>query len=112
MVDAETKRRYNREYRARLKAYMGANPNAPRTRQFKEYYRQKSEVSFRKNMELYAEAQKVIRPARKARGWTQKQLGEMLGVSWQSVSHYEHGRMKAPWDKLYEIMPELKEAHQ
>lgn len=111
MVSKETQRRQNREYYARLKAYMQANPNAPRTREWKEKRKKSSAARFRECIELYAEAQKPIAEARKAHGWSQRKVAEMMGVSTQTVCHWEKGRMKAPWDKLYEIMPELKEVH-
>lgn len=111
MVSVETKRRYSREYYARLKAYMEANPDSPRTRAWREKHSKGVSDRFRKYIELYADEQKPIAEARKTRGWSQRQVAAVLGVSNQTVSHWEHGRMKAPWDKLYEIMPELKEVH-
>lgn len=112
MVSVETKRRQNREYYARLKAYMNAHPDSPSTLAWKEKRSKDVADRFRKYIELYADEQKPIAEARKSRGWSQGQVAAMLGVSHQTVSHWEHGRMKAPWNKLYEIMPELKEVHQ
>lgn len=53
--------------------------------------------------------QEIIRQARLARGWTQKDLAQRLYVVKTMVYRYETGRTKAPWDELYRILPELKE---
>ena len=101
---------YNREYYTRLKAFKAAHPDSPTVRRWNENIREKSKRLREANMERYADEQQVIRTARKARGWTQKDLGAMLGYSLQYVCHWEKGRSPAPWEKLYEVMPELKEA--
>lgn len=69
-----------------------------------------SKASRERNMVLYAEKQRVIRDARQARGWRQKDLALRLGVTQACVRYYECGAVKAPWDKLITVMPELKEA--
>lgn len=53
--------------------------------------------------------QEVIRQARKARGWTQKDLAKRLYVAKAMIYRYETGRIKAPWDELYRVLPELEE---
>lgn len=41
--------------------------------------------------------------ARQAAGLTQAQLAEQAGVSYQEISHYEHGRRKPPIDRAIRI---------
>lgn len=53
--------------------------------------------------------QRVITIAREARGWTQAELGEKIFSEQSVVSRYERGSTIAPWDRLYSVMPELRE---
>lgn len=108
---ALSKAAYNRMYYRWRKEYEKNNKGSYEVNRWEQNRRESNRRKNERNISLYADEQKVIRTARKARGWTQKQLGEMLGVSLQCVCHLEKGRLKAHWDKLYEIMPELKEVH-
>ena len=42
-------------------------------------------------------------------GMTQAELGERIFSEQSVVSRYERGSIIAPWDRLYIIMPELRE---
>lgn len=43
----------------------------------------------------------VLRSLREARGYTQKQIAEILHVSFQQIQKYETGHNRLPIDKLY-----------
>lgn len=105
----EERRAYGRAYYAlRKKRLLSLHPD--------DYYKEAAQrsasakASRERNMVLYGETQRVIRDARLARGWTQTHLAGLLGVTQVSVRYYEMGAVKAPWDKLIAVMPELKEA--
>lgn len=68
-----------------------------------------SKASRERNKAKYFKTQRVIRDVRQARGMRQKDLAEMLGVSQACIRYYESGEVRAPWDKLIAVMPELKE---
>lgn len=53
--------------------------------------------------------QRIITIAREARGWTQAELGEKIFTEKSCVSRYERGMVRAPWEILYDVMPELRE---
>ena len=57
-----------------------------------------------------AAQQKSISLARKAQGMTQSELAAIVGVTQATVSLWETGAVKASWDKLCAVLPEL-EAH-
>lgn len=104
----EERRAYGRAYYAlRKKRLLSLHPD--------DYYKEAAQrsasakASRERNMVLYGETQRVIRDARLARGWTQTHLAGLLGVTQVSVRYYEMGAVKAPWDRLVRIMPELKE---
>lgn len=107
----EERLRYNRIYYMQRKLYL-QNYNQKRWRKIREARLKTMRDYWARNQEQYAEEQKIIREARLARGWSQKKLGEKVGVTAGCISHYEFGRVKAPWDKLYVVMPELKEARE
>ncbi|WP_289016083.1 helix-turn-helix domain-containing protein [uncultured Methylobacterium sp.] len=44
-----------------------------------------------------------IRAIRKARGVSQKRLASAIGVSWQQLLYYEHGRSRVGIDRLHAI---------
>lgn len=111
MATKEQISRYNKAYYSRLKAYKETHPDSPTVIRWRENARVSSEKRYAANIDLYSKDQKRIAEARKARGWTQKDLGEKLGVSLMMVCHWEKGRAKAPWDRLFEIMPELREGN-
>ena len=62
------------------------------------------------NKDKVAARQKSIALARKARGMTQIELAAIVGVTRATVSTWETGALKANWDKLCAVLPEL-EAH-
>lgn len=100
---------YNRIYYLQRKLYL-QKYHKDRWEKIKQARCEAQREYWARNQEQYAEEQKIIREARLARGWSQKKLGEKVGVTAGCISHYEFGRVKAPWDKLYDVMPELKEA--
>ena len=57
----------------------------------------------------YAKEQRIITIARLRRAWRQEDLAERLGCEQTDVSRYELGKVRAPWKKLYAIMPELEQ---
>lgn len=63
----------------------------------------------RDNRAAYGEVQSAIRVARMSRGWTCKQLAKQVGKSQQAVSYWELGYLKARWDLIVPVMPELAE---
>ena len=62
------------------------------------------------NKDRVAAQQKSIAMARKAQGMTQSGLAAIVGVTQATVSLWETGALKANWDKLCAVLPEL-EAH-
>ena len=50
-----------------------------------------------------------IKAARKARGYTQKELAGLLGVSRAALSLWETGALAPNWDRLCAVLPELEE---
>ena len=49
----------------------------------------------------------LIRETRKAKGLTQKELGEKMGVSESAVNRYENGKVNASIDAIQRIATEL-----
>lgn len=49
---------------------------------------------------LEAEQRSVITAWRKARGLSQRQAGELIGVSGSTISHWERGHEQARWELL------------
>lgn len=105
----EKRREYNRRYYADSKKYL-SQYHKEQWKLVKEARKAAMRRYFSRNVELYAEEQSVIKKVRMARGWSQKRLADEIGKTVGAVSHYESGRVKAPWDKLIAVMPELKEA--
>lgn len=62
------------------------------------------------NKDKIAARQKSFALARKARGMTQSELAAIVGATQATVSLWEAGAVKANWDKLCAVLPEL-EAH-
>lgn len=60
------------------------------------------------NKDKVAAQQKGIALARKAQGMTQSELAAIVGVTQATVSMWETGALKANWDKLCAVLPELE----
>ena len=60
------------------------------------------------NKDKAAARQKSIALARKAQGMTQSGLAAIVGVAQATVSMWETGALKANWDKLCAVLPELE----
>ena len=60
------------------------------------------------NKDKVAAQQKSIALARKAHGMTQSGLAAIVGVTQATVSMWETGAVKANWDKLCAVLPELE----
>ena len=84
---------------ARKKAYREANKDKVAAQQ--KAYREA-------NKDRVAAQQKSIALARKAQGMTQSGLAAIVGVTQATVSLWETGAVKANWDKLCAVLPELE----
>ena len=60
------------------------------------------------NKDKVAAQQKSIALARKAQGMTQSGLAAIVGVTQATVSLWETGALKANWDELCAVLPELE----
>ena len=60
------------------------------------------------NKDKVAARQKSIALVRKAQGMTQSGLAAIVGVTRATVSLWETGAVKANWDKLCAVLPELE----
>ncbi|WP_420997903.1 helix-turn-helix domain-containing protein [Cupriavidus sp. 30B13] len=61
-----------------------------------------------KDEQLFRELGARIAQARKARGLTQVQLSERLGIAQQTLAHYEGGRLRLPVAALLALAQELQ----
>ena len=115
----ETNRRYRLRHREELN-----RKGAEKRRQDPERYAQYARNHYRANRERilardkrrreankqkYAEAQSIIRIARKQAGLTQKELGRLCGLSHSMICYWESGEQKANWDVLFRALPQLRE---
>lgn len=107
--DARWRKRYQlhrEEILAQRKQWRESNPTY-----FRDYYqRNKRRINSRydQNRKKYGPKQVAIRKARQARGWTQKNLAERIGLSEKTIAYWEQGKNPANWEKLYQAMPELE----
>lgn len=88
-----------RKIAAQQKAYYEANKDKIAAQQ--KAYREA-------NKDKVAAQQKSIALARKAQGMTQSGLAAIVGVTRATVSMWETGAVKANWDKLCAMLPELE----
>ena len=99
---------------ARQKAWYEANKDKVAARQKAWYEANKDKVAARQkawyeaNKDKVAARQKSIALARKAQGMTQSGLAAIVGVTQATVSLWETGALKANWDKLCAVLPELE----
>ena len=84
---------------AQRKAYREANKDRVAAQRKAWYEANKDKVAAR---------QKCIALVRKARGMTQSELAAIVGVTRLTVSLWETGAVKANWDKLCAVLPELE----
>ena len=84
---------------AQQKAWYEANKDKVAAQQKAWYEANKDKVAAR---------QKCIALVRKARGMTQSDLAAIVGVTRVTVSLWETGAVKANWDKLCAVLPELE----
>lgn len=84
----------------------------------KDRHRRTKAAWYRKNLaaihkreaeqkKVYAPYGRMVAEARKARGWTQADLGKALGISGGTVCNYEIGYRKLNWERFQAVMPEL-----
>ena len=101
---------------AQQKAWYEANKDKVAAQKKAWYEANKDKVAARQkawyeaNKDKVAAQQKCIALARKAQGMTQSGLAAIVGVTQATVSLWETGAVKANWDKLCAVLPEL-EAH-
>ena len=99
---------------ARRKAWYEANKDRVAAQQKAWYEANKDKVAARRkawyeaNKDRVAARQKCIALVRKARGMTQSELAAIVGVTRVTVSLWETGAVKANWDKLCAVLPELE----
>ena len=70
--------------------------------------REKVKSIHEQNREKYERTQRVITFARKRAGLSQREVAAKIYVATGTLSHYELGRLKAPWEALEKVLPELK----
>ena len=102
-------RKNKKRIAARQHAYYMANKDYHRRRKA-EWYRNNLEAIHQREAEqkkLYAPYGQMVAKARKARGWTQADLGKALGISGGAVCNYEIGYRKLNWERIQAVMPEL-----
>lgn len=79
----------------------------------RKYSPEQSRIYVKRHVERmkkqYAEEQRIITIARRQRGWKQEDLAWKLGCEQTDVSRYECGKVRAPWERLYRLMPELEQ---
>ena len=88
-----------RKIAAQQRAYREAN---------KDKIAAQKRAYYEANKDKVAAQQKSIALARKAQGMTQSGLAAIVGVTQATVSMWETGAVKANWDKLCAVLPELE----
>lgn len=59
------------------------------------------------NVKIWGPYGQIIRAARKARGWSQEDVGRMMGTNGQNVSKMEIGKRQIDWERFQAILPEI-----
>lgn len=108
-MDANKRKEYNHRYYIDSKAYL-SKYHKDRWQRVKDARRESMRQYYLRNTEMYGAEQIVIKEVRLKMGLSERALGAMIGVTASAIAHYEAGRVKAPWDKLTAVMPELEEA--
>lgn len=108
-LDAKKRSEYNHRYYVDSKAYL-SKYHKDRLQRIKDARKESMRQYFARNIEMYGAEQTVIKEVRLKMGLSERALGAMIGVTASAIAHYEAGRVKAPWDKLTAVMPELEEA--
>ena len=110
-MDANEKRERQHRYYIDSKRYL-RKYNQERWKRICDARKKAMQEYYERNKALYAKEQAIIKEVRESKNWSMRTLGEQIGKSAASVCHYETGRVKAPWDDLIRVMPELKEARE
>ena len=63
---------------------------------------------YMRNLAWLHGTQGCIRDARRARGYTQRHLARLLGVTQPLISLWERDMVPADWPRLYAVLPELE----
>ena len=115
---AAKKREYREANREQIAAYQREYREANREQiaaKQREYYEANREQIAAKQREYYeanreqiAAKQKCIAALRRKKGYTQRDVAKLIGVSRQLFALWEQGRSHAHWDKLAAIFPELE----
>lgn len=87
----------------------GVNVNVPKEKKELKKKSLQARARQQRNMEIYGPVQSKIREARLARGWSLAEFGRIVGMDSSILSHWEHGRSKAKWERIIPYLPELKE---
>lgn len=74
----------------------------------KDSIAEKQRAYYEANKDSIAEKQRAIKDARRLRGYTQRGLAKLLGISQPALSRWENGLVPADWVRLYTVLPELE----
>ena len=102
---------WSRKLAERQRAYREANRDKVAERQRAYYEANRDKVAeyhrayFEANRDKLHEAGAVLRDVRKSRGYTQRDLAGILGVTQQTISYWETGAVPIDVKKLEEVFP-------
>ena len=108
------KTRREKQIAAKHREYYEANREQIAAYQREYYEANREQIAARKreyyeaNREQIAAKQKCIADLRRKKGYTQRDVAKLIGVSRQLFAHWEQGRSIAHWDKLAAVFPELE----
>ena len=71
---------------------------------------EKQRAYYEANKDSIAEKQRAIKDARRAHGYTQREIAKLLGIAQPTLSRWETGAVPANWSLLVGVLPELREA--